>query len=278
MGPQELWEKITNNLEENDLFPLALSCRYFRQKQKELVARMGQNGKHCCALRTNIRRQYIQRQQASADYLRFCYKEIVLSEFFPQRAKWIMKLAAYHGDLTLLQEHEKKFELDAEVFYSACAGGNLETLKWLRSKGCPWSGWACSSAAKHGHLEILKWLRSEGCPWDEGTFTAAVERGHLQMLKWLRSKGCPGDWRSGSRAAGGGHLETLKWLRSEGCPWNQYACSNAACGGHFDVLKYLHANGCPWGNFVCEEAVMNGHLDLLKWAIDNGCPYKVNSY
>jgi len=49
--PQELWEKITNNLEENDLFPLALSCRYFRQKQKELVARMGQNGKHRCALR-----------------------------------------------------------------------------------------------------------------------------------------------------------------------------------------------------------------------------------
>ena len=85
--PQELWEKITNNLEENDLFPLALSCRYFRQKQKELVARMGQNGKHRCALRTNIRRQYIQRQPASADYLRFCYKEIVLSEFFPQRAK-----------------------------------------------------------------------------------------------------------------------------------------------------------------------------------------------
>ena len=39
--PLELWEKI---LDENDLFPLALSCRYFRQKQKELVARTGQSG------------------------------------------------------------------------------------------------------------------------------------------------------------------------------------------------------------------------------------------
>ena len=214
--PLDVWEKI---VDENDLFPLALSCRYFRQKQKELVARMGQNGKHRCALRTNIRRQYIQRQQASADYLRFCYKEIVLSEFFPQRAKWIMKLAAYHGDLTLLQEHEKKFELDAEVFYSACAGGNLETLKWLRSKGCPWSGWACSSAAKHGHLEILKWLRSEGCPWDEGTFTAAVERGHLQMLKWLRSKGCPWDGWACEYAATRGKLDLLRWAIDNGCPY-----------------------------------------------------------
>ena len=35
--PQEVWEKILDNLKSDDLFPLALSCRYFRQKQKELV-------------------------------------------------------------------------------------------------------------------------------------------------------------------------------------------------------------------------------------------------
>ena len=36
--PPELWEKILDHLDENDRFPLALSCRFFRQKQKELVA------------------------------------------------------------------------------------------------------------------------------------------------------------------------------------------------------------------------------------------------
>ena len=36
--PKEVWEKILGNLEDNDLFPLALSCKFFRQKQKELVA------------------------------------------------------------------------------------------------------------------------------------------------------------------------------------------------------------------------------------------------
>ena len=37
--PPEVWRKILAKLEDNDLFPLALSCRYFRQKQKELMER-----------------------------------------------------------------------------------------------------------------------------------------------------------------------------------------------------------------------------------------------
>merc|ERR1711934_925687 len=53
----EVWEKILDHLGENDLFPLALSCRYFRQKQKELVARDVLN-KRCIdrrALRTSLK-------------------------------------------------------------------------------------------------------------------------------------------------------------------------------------------------------------------------------
>ena len=42
--PPEVWEKILDELKEDNLFPLALSCRYFRQKQKELVARTRQKG------------------------------------------------------------------------------------------------------------------------------------------------------------------------------------------------------------------------------------------
>ena len=31
--PQEVWEKILYELKNDDFFPLALSCRYFRQNQ-----------------------------------------------------------------------------------------------------------------------------------------------------------------------------------------------------------------------------------------------------
>ena len=32
--PKEVWEKIFDNLDENDLFPLALSCRYFVRSRR----------------------------------------------------------------------------------------------------------------------------------------------------------------------------------------------------------------------------------------------------
>ena len=106
--PQEVWEKITDNLENDDLFPLALSCRYFRQKQKELVARTRESGpesgKPRPALKTNLRRKLEKRQPASAEYLRFCYKEKGSRHVGQKNAKWIMCLAAYHGHLPLLQE------------------------------------------------------------------------------------------------------------------------------------------------------------------------------
>ena len=53
--PQEVWEKIFDTLKENDLFPLALSCRHFRQKQKELVERMRQSEPESEKLRFALR-------------------------------------------------------------------------------------------------------------------------------------------------------------------------------------------------------------------------------
>ena len=101
--PQELWEKILDHLEENDLFPLALSCRCFRQKQKELVAQAMENvpesGKPRLALKTTLRREPEKNPPVSAEYLRFCWNEKVMKNSLN-----IMCLAAYHGYMPLLQE------------------------------------------------------------------------------------------------------------------------------------------------------------------------------
>ena len=105
--PLEVWDKILDHLESDDLFPLALSCRYFRQKQKELVERARQNGNPGLAWTTTLPgwgKPHLQGQPASADYLRFCSKEKVPSEVVPQKAQYIRRLAAFHGHLPLLQE------------------------------------------------------------------------------------------------------------------------------------------------------------------------------
>ena len=48
--------------------------------------------------------------------------------------------------------------------------GNLENMKWLLEKGCPWNFWTFEKAAEHGNLENMKWLLEKGCPWNEDTF------------------------------------------------------------------------------------------------------------
>ena len=110
--PPEVWEKILDELDENDLFPLALSCKYFRQKQRELVARTGrgrQSGRKSglarLALKTTLRNDPPENgQPASADYLRFCSKEKTSNDYYRKKDTRIQCLAAFHGHLPLMQE------------------------------------------------------------------------------------------------------------------------------------------------------------------------------
>ena len=48
--------------------------------------------------------------------------------------------AAQHGHMTLVQclIQEQGFAMDRNVMGMAARGGNLELVRWLRSKGCPW--------------------------------------------------------------------------------------------------------------------------------------------
>merc|ERR1711934_976475 len=304
--PRELWEKILDELKNDDLFPLALSCRYFRQKQKELVARPRQrgreSGKSRLALKTNLERKLDYGQPASAEYLRFARKEKASRGVGRKKAECIRRIAAYHGHLPLLKEllaglkiidpvlsmeaarggqletlqwlkTQKDFDPDEYVFAYACKSGHLETVKWLRSEGCLWNEEACEDAAEGGHFEVLKWLRSEGCPWNARACARAAEGGHVKILKWIRSEGCPWDADACTGAAWRGHLDVLKWLRSEGCPWDENTCNFAAEGGQMEVLKWLRSEGCPWDEGTCEAAARNGHLDVLMYLHENGCPW-----
>merc|ERR1712224_965414 len=87
-------------------------------------------------------------------------------------------------------------EYSAATSTSAAAGGQLETLKWLRSLDppCPCSTWVCNYAAEKGDLEMLQWAREEGCPWEEMACMMAARGGHLEVLQWLRSQRPPCPW------------------------------------------------------------------------------------
>ena len=135
--PQEVWAKILDELGENDLFPLALSCRYFRQKQKELVARQSEreSGALRLTLQTNLKRKRRNGQPASADYLRFCSKEKVSKDVGRKKSLCISCLAAFHGHLPLLQELLKLIPKQSKTdgfMYEVTAAAGESSPSWSR--------------------------------------------------------------------------------------------------------------------------------------------------
>ena len=158
--------------------------------------------------------------------------------------------------------------------------GNIEALKWMRSKGYTLSG-VCDNASIGGQLEVIKWARAEGYTFGPDACTTAARRGNLEILKMARAGPSPSPWsiRTCGEAASEGHLEVLKWLRegpSPGsqpwvpCPWNKSTCNEAARFGHLEVLKWLRLSGCPWSKMIISFAVMHGHAEVVKWIHENG--------
>jgi len=263
--PPELWEKILGNLDENDLFPLALSCRYFRQKQMELVARtrkrMRQSGpgsrKRRLTLRTNLRKMFENDEPASAEYLQFCSKEKVLRkerkrkrdslEEIAWKRDWhISILAAFHGHLPLLQEL-----LQSSENLPFC---DLTTDDYSELAG---------HAARGGQLETLQWLTTQDDLYVNSLlFASASKGGSLEIMEFLWNLPVNAEYA----------------IEMDDCFYNSECTQAAAMGGHLEVLKWLRSKGFPLDEETVTAAAKGGHLDVMQWAIDSGCPYEVNRY
>ena len=289
--PPEVWEKILDHLEDADLFPLALSSRYFRKKQKDLVARTRQNGPGSRrVLKTRIRPKFEKSQPASAEYIRFCSKHKLSRDHIYDKIghNHFRCLAAFHGHLPLLQEllepfRSKRTKISGEysfpqylfyfsasdlfppILFSTAPGGSQWTTSSFQKKLTPKSGLNCGCPPR-----IIRVPNPESQILD-----AACKGGQLEIMRWLRSEGVYlGDC---SKAAKAGHLEVLKWLRSEGCPWDEHTCAGAAEKGHLEVLKWLRSEGCPWNEEACARAIKGGHLEILKWLRSEGCPWDASA-
>ena len=149
--PQDVWRRILDNLDENDLFPLALSCRSFRQKQKELLARKRREQRvrfvsswELSALKTNLRQKLEKGQPTSVEYLWFCNKEIAWTDANARgkrrqphnMKKYLSQLAGFHGQLPLLQELVKAAtKLVALVSMAAGESSSSQSLHLLHCFG-----------------------------------------------------------------------------------------------------------------------------------------------
>ena len=313
--PPELWQKIVDeNLHPNDLPALAMTCRFFREKQKDLGKKMVTDltSDHLCDL--------LKSERVPSHSMGWFEWVCDTFEFLPGfnwsygspgiTPTWLMRrvkgavhegdllnYAVFQGSIEILRwlVEEKGWEPNPETDQWAGLGGSIEVLEYLWETGNLgiWGGEreheftrdVCAGAARGGHLEALKWARSQDppFPWYEETCTNAAAGGHLNVLRFLRAQDppCPWGWLTCAWAAKGGHLDILKWARSQDppCPWNEWSCANAARRGHLDVLKWLRRVDppCPWDERTCQKAAKGGHLEVLKWARSEDLPCPWNS-
>ncbi|CAN0574190.1 unnamed protein product, partial [Ectocarpus sp. 12 AP-2014] len=82
--------------------------------------------------------------------------------------------------------HEKGQELDSTLLGTAAVHGHFELVKYIHFKGLrEYSIAAILHAALRGDLQTVKWLREKGYPWSDGICTLLARRGHLQALQYV---------------------------------------------------------------------------------------------
>ena len=176
--------------------------------------------------------------------------------------------------------------------------GQLDSLKWARSKGYPWTEVNNKIAAERGLESMLyigfdegllqfvseEEMASYGEYFEEiqikvetkkGACALAALAGHLHIIQWAREDGCEWDLSTSLAAAEGGHLHVLQWLRENSCPWYSKLFQEAAGCGHLHILQWLREseqdNFYSSGDFEsCSAAARGGHLHVLQWLRDNG--------
>ena len=253
--PPELWQKILDeNVQQNDLFALAMTCRFFREKQKDLGKKVETNFTEDRLLDLRKRGKMAPH---TLDWFRWvCDTFEILPGFedywSAKKVKGalyegvLLNYAAFQGSVEILGwlVEEKGWKLNVDTGLWAGRGGSVEVLKYLGGgRGYEFGRPACVGAAEGGRLEALKFLRGldPPCPWD-WTCTYAARQGQLDIVKWLRSQEPPCPWGEATSlfAAENGRLEVLKWLRAQNppCPWRRSACREEAWeNDHQHIVK-----------------------------------------
>ncbi|WZN62678.1 hypothetical protein HKI87_06g42200 [Chloropicon roscoffensis] len=225
--PPELWKKILDeNLHQNDLVALAMTCRFFRDTAKILSRK----------LETNL----------SSIYLLELLKSGKMASHSLGWFQWVCDTFETQPGFKMSDNMRFMGAVrEVDLFNYAAFQGSVEILRWLmEEKGCKlnvatglWAGWG-------GSVEVLGYLEERGYEFFEAACAGAAEGGHLKALKFLRGLDPPCPWNKYAcfGAAEEGRLEVLKWARSQDppCPWVRSACrEKASKHGHEHVIKWI---------------------------------------
>lgn len=103
----------------------------------------------------------------------------VIKNYYIQNDNWsIGKFGSW--------EFEYCWGIKCFMFDGACAGGHMEIVKWMLSKGVNNLNWGLYYASKGKHLEIAKLMLSKGLN-DDNNYGFISDKCCRQIREYLRS-------------------------------------------------------------------------------------------
>jgi hypothetical protein len=164
------------------------------------------------------------------------------------------------------------------LLHGAAQAGSNAVLEWADEQHpayvWPSCGTLCESAARHGHLDTVKWLRAKGCRWDMYTSQAAVEEGHARVLRYVLENGCSTHNSALMTAVAKGWVGVLDVLYDHGIQMTQDVYIHSIHHGQLGVVRWLYEEAeVPWTARVCYEAAKRGELNILQYLRSQGCPW-----
>ncbi len=200
--------------------------------------------------------------------------------------------------------HISPHHLDQRVLDAAAGSATPDAvakLEWVLATGagaCRLDRTTVAAAVQVGSLDTLRWLRDRGCPLGVEAVASALQHADLSVAQWLVDEaGCglpPGSWNMLLMAAAQGSegVAKLRWLQERGCPQLRgdtlllHVALLAALAGQVEVLQSLLPLFGTWDVLRCEHlrpmfldaAVRSGQPAVLECLQNADLQYAANAY
>ena len=236
----------------------------------------------CKYFRLSIKEKKIIRKQPSLYYVSESVEKVKWAESH-SKFKYSLSLAKFasrRNNLELLKYlYRKKCPFNSMVLSEAIDNKNIKIIKWFLKNNIEGSNLCFHKACIIGDLTIIKLLKKYNIDGDYiyESCLSAVYGNNIHLLKWLIKDGYSFDICSYIHAAGNGNIKILKYLLNVAQHdlsyiWFDYrVCAEAAKYGKLKTLKWLRKKGCQWDVYTTYLAYKHNKLDVLKWAIKNKC-------
>jgi hypothetical protein len=193
--------------------------------------------------------------------LRDGHSYILNNAYIKKNLGIIYRAVAKNGNTKFLDYLYSMFNtIDNKNLATALTYNHTHIIEWASCKLIPFTSKYCDKAAKSGNLDTLMWLRERGCPWSENIIYNICKGGNILMLEYVRK--CfqknypelilPLSNKMTTLAARCNHYQMLKYLIEDGCPYG------------LDVLYFAikHRND-EMINFILELPIEK--VDMISW-------------